>query len=37
MADYYPDLWVVLKVTQDTGEVWYRVFASWYGGYAGAD
>jgi len=37
MSDYYPDKWVVLKITPKKGKVWYRVFGSWYGGYAGAD
>ena len=35
---YKPDRWVVIKVTDtETNEFLYRVFASWYGGYAGAD
>ena len=35
--DYYPDKWVVLKVTPKKGKVWYRVLGSWYGGYLGSD
>jgi len=35
--DYYPDKWVVLKITPKKGKVWYRVFGSWYGGYGGSD
>ena len=37
MSDYYPDKWVVLKITPKKGKVWYRVFGSWYGGYGGSD
>jgi hypothetical protein len=35
-ADYTPDRWVVIKIT--TPDVLlYKVFACWYGGYAGSD
>ncbi len=36
MAQYTPDAWVIVKVT-NKDEVFYRVFAGWYGGYAGTD
>jgi hypothetical protein len=36
MSDYTPDRWVVVKITTDK-ETLYKVFASWYGGYAGSD
>jgi hypothetical protein len=36
MSDYTPDRWVVVKITTDK-EPLYKVFACWYGGYAGSD
>lgn len=33
---YHPDAWRIIKITAD-GKVHYRVFAGWYGGFAGAD
>jgi len=36
MSDYTPDRWVVVKITTDK-ETLYKVFACWYGGYAGSD
>lgn len=32
-----PDKWVVVKITTPDGGIIYKVFASWYGGYLGAD
>lgn len=38
MTSYHPDLWVVIKVTdKGTKESHFRVFASWYGGFARGD
>jgi hypothetical protein len=34
---YYPDKWVVVKISSDTIEPLYKVFACWYGGFAGSD
>jgi ABC-type dipeptide/oligopeptide/nickel transport system permease subunit len=34
MSDYYPDTWVVVKIGEQN---LYKVFACWYGGYAGSD
>jgi hypothetical protein len=34
--DYYPDKWVVVKVSSDKG-THYRVFATWSGGYLQGD
>lgn len=34
--DYTPDRWVIIKIVTPT-ETLYKVFASWYGGYAGSD
>lgn len=31
-----PDKWVILKIIHDE-EILYKVFATWYGGYLGAD
>jgi hypothetical protein len=37
MSDYTPDRWVVIKITgPDTPPV-HKVFACWFGGYAGSD
>ena len=37
MSDYRPDKWVVVKITgKDTPPI-HKVFASWYGGWAGSD
>ena len=36
MIDYTPDRWLVVKITTND-ETLYKVFASWYGGYAGSD
>lgn len=36
MSTYYPDRWVMVKITnEDT--ILYKVFACWFGGYAGSD
>lgn len=35
--DYYPDTWVVLKITQDRAEPLYKVLAGWSGGYLDGD
>ena len=34
---YTPDKWVCLKMTQKSGEVLYKIFANWYGGYLNGD
>ncbi|CAB5220676.1 hypothetical protein UFOVP240_20 [uncultured Caudovirales phage] len=36
MAEYRPDKWVVIKISGVSTPV-YKVFACWYGGYAGSD
>ena len=38
MSEYRPDKWVVVKITgyKDSPPV-HKVFACWYGGYAGSD
>ena len=36
MSVYNPDKWVVVKIDADS-ECIYKVFACWYGGYAGSD
>jgi hypothetical protein len=37
--DYHPDRWVVVKISgyEDHSKPVYKVFACWYGGYAGSD
>lgn len=37
MSRYVPDRWTLVKITTVDGEVIYKVFASWYGGYLGSD
>lgn len=34
MSDYTPDKWVMVKIGDEN---LYKVFACWYGGYAGSD
>jgi hypothetical protein len=36
MSEYTPDRWQVVKIAHDKASH-YRVFASWYGGWAGSD
>jgi hypothetical protein len=36
MSDYRPDRWTVIRI-HATGQIIYKVFASWYGGFAGSD
>jgi hypothetical protein len=36
MSKYVPDRWIIIKITSEKGSH-YRVFASWYGGFAGSD
>jgi hypothetical protein len=36
MSEYQPDKWVIIKITTPK-ETLYKVFASWYGGYARSD
>lgn len=31
-----PDKWVIIKIIYKSGEILYKVFASWYGGYLGS-
>ena len=37
MSDYTPDKWVVIKITVKDYPSIHKVFACWYGGYAGSD
>jgi hypothetical protein len=37
MNEYRPDKWVVVKISSETTPTIYKVFACWYGGYAGSD
>jgi len=37
MSDYIPDRWVVVKISSDTVDPIYKVFACWFGGWAGSD
>jgi hypothetical protein len=34
MSEYAPDKWVIIKINSKNK---YKVFASWYGGWAGSD
>ena len=36
MSDYYPDRWVMLKITNKGNPV-YKILAGWHGGYANGD
>ena len=37
MSEYRPDKWVVVKISSDKHPPVHKVFACWYGGYAGSD
>jgi hypothetical protein len=37
MSSYTPDSWAIVKIIPTAGEEFYKVLASWYGGYADAD
>jgi hypothetical protein len=37
MSEYRPDKWVVVKITSDKSPPVHKVFACWYGGWAGSD
>lgn len=37
MSEYIPDKWVVVKITREHVDPIYKVFACWYGGWAGSD
>ena len=37
MSVYNPDKWVVVKIDGNDHPSIYKVFACWYGGYAGSD
>jgi len=34
---YYPHRWLVLKLTEKSGQEHLRVFGTWFGGYSGSD
>jgi len=36
MSDYTPDRWTIIRI-HATGQIIYKVFASWSGGYTGSD
>ena len=37
MSDYTPDRWVVVRITDAESPPIHKVFACWFGGYAGSD
>jgi hypothetical protein len=37
MSEYTPDKWVMVKITSNKFPSVYKVFACWYGGWAGSD
>lgn len=37
MSEYNPDKWLVVKITGNDLPPIYKVFACWYGGWAGSD
>jgi hypothetical protein len=37
MSDYTPDRWVVVRITGPDTPPIHKVFACWFGGYAGSD
>lgn len=34
---YNPELWCALKITPPDGNIWYRLFGMWRGGFATSD
>ena len=36
-SEYYPDKWVVVRITREDSSSIYKVFACWYGGYLNGD
>lgn len=37
MSNYYPDKWLMVKLTNKDNESHYRIFACWHGSYLGSD
>ena len=37
MSKYIPDKWIVVKISSDKYQPIHKVFACWYGGWAGSD
>jgi hypothetical protein len=37
MSEYIPDKWLVIKISSGTHPSIHKVFACWYGGWAGSD
>lgn len=37
MSQYFPDRWIAVKITDGEQPPIHKIFASWYGGYAGSD
>ena len=37
MSDYIPDKWVIVKIDGNNHPTIYKIFACWYGGWAGSD
>jgi hypothetical protein len=37
MSEYIPDKWLMVKITSEKFPPVYKVFAVWYGGWAGSD
>lgn len=37
MNDYIPDRWVVIKINTTTSVPVYKIFACWFGGWAGSN
>lgn len=37
MSNYHPDRWVIVKIHAEGHEPYYRVMASWYGGFGGSN
>jgi len=37
MSEYIPDKWLMVKISSDKFPCVYKIFATWYGGWAGSD
>ena len=37
MSNYYPDKWAIVEINTPTDGKYYKILASWYGGFSGSN